>query len=168
MPCAFQYTQPGFLNEVLGLFTPGCPVDQISEEPIVILRHHSANKFRVSSPQCTRDALRLGFRHTRKGRHHGNHTLYTRWSPGIMHGHASRRCPKTFQRALPARVADSSSLAASNLASCPNRNPPSILTNHQKRFSAFAVPTNGRIVRIRQYHCDNNELVELSVLCYKE
>jgi hypothetical protein len=35
--------------------------------------------------------------------------------------------PKTFQRALPARVADSSTLAASNLASCPNRNPPQLL-----------------------------------------
>jgi len=57
----FQNTQPGFLNEVLGQFRPGRPVDQISEEPIVILRHHSANEFRVSSPQCTRDALRLGF-----------------------------------------------------------------------------------------------------------
>ena len=34
--------------------------------------------------------------------------------------------PKTFLSALPDRVADSSSLAASNLASCPNRNPPSI------------------------------------------
>jgi hypothetical protein len=33
--------------------------------------------------------------------------------------------PKTFQRALSARVADSSSLAAPGLASCPNRNPPS-------------------------------------------
>jgi hypothetical protein len=60
----------------------------IVEEPIVIPRHHSADEFRVSSPQCTRDALRLGFRHTRKGRHHGNHALYTRSSPGIMHGHA--------------------------------------------------------------------------------
>src|SRR6516225_10168380 len=30
---------------------------------------------------------------------------------------------RPFQRALPARVADSSSLAASNLASCPDRNP---------------------------------------------
>src|SRR5215471_614476 len=82
LPRAFQYTQPGLLNEVLGLFPPGCPVDQISEEPIVIPRHHSANEFRVSSPQCPRDALRLGFRHTRKGRHHGNHTLSTRSSPG--------------------------------------------------------------------------------------
>lgn len=89
LPRVFQYPQPGFLNEVLGLFTPGCPVDQISEEPIVILRHHSANEFRVSSSQCTRDALRLGLRNTRKGRHHGNHTLYTRSSPGIMHRHAS-------------------------------------------------------------------------------
>src|SRR5690348_9030708 len=62
----FQYTQPGLLNEVLGLFPPGCPVDQISEEPIVILRHQSANESRVSAPQCTRDALRFGFRHTRK------------------------------------------------------------------------------------------------------
>src|SRR5215469_4527916 len=33
---------------------------------------------------------------------------------------------RPFQYALPARVADSSSLAASNLASCPDRNPPSI------------------------------------------
>jgi hypothetical protein len=129
-----------FLNEVLGQFTPGCPVDQISEEPIVIPRHHSANEFRVSSPQCTRDALRLGFRHTRKGRHHGNHTLYTRSSPGIMHA-THLEDPKTFQRALPGRVADSSSLAASNLASCPNGiHPRFLLTNHQKRFSAFAGP----------------------------
>src|ERR1700746_875408 len=121
LPRAFQYTQPGFLNEVLGLFTPGCPVDQISEEPIVIPRHHSANEFRVSSPQCTRDALRLGFRHTRKGGHHDNHRLYTRSAPELcMATHLED--PKTFQRALSARVADSSYLAASNLASCPNRN----------------------------------------------
>jgi hypothetical protein len=65
-----------FLNEVLGLFTPGCPVDEISEEPIVILRHDSANEFRIFSLQGTRDAPRLGFRHTRKGRHHGYHTPY--------------------------------------------------------------------------------------------
>src|SRR4051812_7125747 len=29
-------------------------------------------------------------------------------------------------------------------------------------------PTNSRIVRKRKHHCDNNELVELSVLRYKE
>ena len=80
LPRVFQNTQPGFLNEVLGQFTPGCPVDQISEEPIVILRDDSANEFGVSSPQCARDALRLGFRHTRKGSHHGNHTpIYEVW-----------------------------------------------------------------------------------------
>src|ERR1700746_1347418 len=100
LPRVFQYTQPGFLNEVLGLFTPGCPVDQISEEPIVIPRHHSANEFRISSPQCTRDALRLGFRHTRKGRHPGNHPLYTRSSPGIMHLPRILKMPKDFPTRL--------------------------------------------------------------------
>jgi len=80
LPRVFQNTQPGFLNEVLRQFTPGCPVDQISEKPIVILRDDSANEFGVSSPQCARDALRLGFRHTRKGSHHGNHTpIYEVW-----------------------------------------------------------------------------------------
>src|SRR2546429_4063227 len=44
--------------------------------------------------------------------------------------------PKTFQRALPARVADSSSLAASNLASCPNRNPPSISSDRSEEHTS--------------------------------
>jgi hypothetical protein len=86
LPRAFQNTQPGFLNQVLGQIPPGCEVDQIPEEAIMILRHDSANEFRVSSPQRTRNRLRLGFRHTREGSHQGNHTLYTRSIAGIMHG----------------------------------------------------------------------------------
>jgi hypothetical protein len=78
-----------FPERGLGLFTPGCPVDQISEEPIVILRHDSANKFRVSSPQSARDALRLVFCNKRKGRHNGNHTRYTRLNPVITHSRAT-------------------------------------------------------------------------------
>ncbi len=125
LPRVFQYTQPGFLNEVLGLFTPGCPVDQISEEPIMIPRHHSANEFRVSSPQCTRDALRLGFRHTRKGRRHGNHTTIYEVEPRNYAWPRILRMPKGFQRALPARVADSSSLAHFS-ADKKSRNAPTI------------------------------------------
>src|ERR1700736_1043720 len=33
---------------------------------------------------------------------------------------------------------------------------------------ANLLPTNSRVVRKRKHHCDNNELVELSVLRYKE
>src|SRR5947199_9853201 len=40
------------------------------------------------------------------------------------------------------------------------REPPKKLLN--------LLPMNSRIVRKRQYHCDNNELVELSVLRYKK
>ena len=106
----------------------------------MIPRHHLANEFRVSSAQCTRDALRLGFRHTRKGRHDANHTLYTRSSPGITHGHHLEYAQRPYKRALPARVADSSSLAASNFASCPNRNPPSISSNQPIRKGSVRSP----------------------------
>src|SRR6266851_4759383 len=40
------------------------------------------------------------------------------------------------------------------------REPPKVLLN--------LLPTNSRIVRKQQHHCENNELVELSVLRYKE
>src|SRR5215831_6664796 len=48
---------------------------------------------------------------------------------------------RPFQRALPARLADSPSLAASNLASCRTGiRPRFLLTSHQKRFRAFVGP----------------------------
>src|SRR5258708_4976890 len=48
--------------------------------------------------------------------------------------------PKSFQRALPAWVADSSSLASSNLASCPNRNPPSISSDQPSEKGSVRSP----------------------------
>ncbi len=61
--------------------------------------------------------------------------------------------PKTFQRALPARVADSSSLAASNLASCPNRNRPSIYLRFSDGWSEekfdFQTPSHDDALALR-------------------
>ncbi len=59
--------------------------------------------------------------------------------------------PKTFQRALPARVADSSSLAASNLASCPNRNPPSISSEKVTLRKSYGFRTY-RVLELSLYH----------------
>ena len=52
---------------------------------------------------------------------------------------------RPFQRALPARVADSPSLAASNLASCPDRNPPSI-SSDQPSEKVPCVPRSGSYI----------------------
>ena len=42
------------------------------------------------------------------------------------------------------------------------------ITRRDPANSENLLPTHGRIVRGNQYHCDNYEAVELSVLRYKE
>src|SRR6478609_8205236 len=109
---AFQHPHPGFLHEIFRLFTLGRQVHQVPQQTVMILRNQAADEFRVLPSQSACNTLRLGLRQPRKCHNHGYHTPCIRsWEPKLrMATHLVD--DQTCSTALPAGVADRSSLVA--------------------------------------------------------
>src|SRR5260370_33935685 len=70
---AFQHANPGFLEEVLGQFTISRQINQIPEQPVLILLDETVQQVRIAPAETASNCAGIGFHRVREAISYGVH-----------------------------------------------------------------------------------------------